>query len=83
MEKVNLFNKFKKIVEKKSKLFNSNINFFLRLNQLNFSRVELMIIDSALKKMSFDNLHNTLLLKEDKFLESIKLLHKKVSRITS
>jgi hypothetical protein len=35
----------------------------------NFSRLELMIIDSALKNMSMDNLDRTLLLKHDQYFE--------------
>lgn len=57
--------KLKEIVNKKSKGFKNPIELFAYLRQTNqFSRLDLMIIDSAYKGMPLNTLHNTLLLTE-------------------
>jgi hypothetical protein len=49
----------------------SPVEFFFKLRDEDFSRLELMILDSAIKKMPMKNLYNTLLLPESNYLEII------------
>jgi hypothetical protein len=69
-----IIKKLKKTTESKLKKFKSNIEFFLFLRDKSFTRLELMILDSVVKKMPLENLPHTLLLLDDiyyKILESI------------
>ena len=63
--------KFKEAVIKKNKEFKTSIEFFIYLRELNCSRVELMIVDSAIKNMPMENLVNTLLLTQEIYLKII------------
>jgi hypothetical protein len=73
-----LKNKLLLLTEEKSKKFKAPAEFFISLKNSSFTRLELMIIDSALKKMPLDNLHKTLLLPEQRFYVLIEDIIKKL-----
>lgn len=80
--------KLKEVVNKKSKGFKNPIELFASLRQtMKFSRLELMIIDSTIKGMPLDSLHNTLLLTETSYdrivLEIIDKLTTKIRTISN
>ena len=75
----NLLNKFKKATLDKSKAFKSPVEFFLKLRDKDFSRLELMILDSAIKNMPLERLYNTLLLSEESYYKIIEELTKKLT----
>jgi hypothetical protein len=68
-------------IEKASKNFESLIKFFLYLKEQGYSRIDLMIIDSALKKMPLDRLDHTLILERSFYIETVKDLTKKLNSI--
>ena len=61
----------------------SVIEFFLFLKKQSYTRLEMMIIDSVIKKMPLENLHNTLLLTQSDYTELIKSLTKKLKSLKS
>jgi hypothetical protein len=71
--------KLVELVELKSKGFRSPVEFFMRLRQEDFSRLELMILDSAIKKMPMENLYNILLLPKNNYNRLIDNLIEKLS----
>jgi hypothetical protein len=79
--KMNKFEKLQKLVDSKKEGI-SPIDFFIRLSDKDFSRLELMILDSAIKKMPMSNLYNTLLLLEDTYLKIIDNLIEKLNILT-
>lgn len=72
---------FKIEVKKLSKKYKTILDFYSKLPILGYSRLEIMIIDSAIKNMPFENLHNTLLLKQDLFITMLQNLTKKIKAI--
>jgi len=79
--KKNKFSNFIELVKEKSIGYKSPIDFFIKLRTQNYSRLELMIIDSAIKKMLLENLHNTLLLTEEKYNIILDKISDKLSNI--
>lgn len=67
------------LVDIKSRGFKSPVDFFNKLREYDYSRLELMIIDSAIKKMPMGRLHNTLLLSEEKFLTMVENIIEKLT----
>lgn len=57
----------------------SPIDFFLKLREGDFSRLELMILDSAVKKMPMENLYNTLLLPKSTYQKIVSDLIDKLT----
>lgn len=66
-----IFKELLKQIKKKHKKFNSSTEFFMKVRP-RLSRIELMILDSAYKNMPLDNLHKTLILKQNRYLEMIQ-----------
>ena len=52
----------------------SPIDFFIKIREGDFSRLELMILDSAVKKMPMEGLYNTLLLPKSTYLDIVDKL---------
>lgn len=50
----------------------TSIGFISKLNDLGLSKLEIMIVDSAIKNMPLDNLYKTLLLKQDDYYKLIE-----------
>lgn len=69
-----------KLVEEKSKGMKP-LDFFMNLRDNDFSRLELMILDSAIKKMPMQNLYNTLLLPEEHYYKIIDLIIEKLKLV--
>lgn len=61
----------------------SPIDFFLKLREGDFSRLELMILDSAVKKMPMENLYNTLLLPKSTYQKIVIDLIDKLNKFNS
>ena len=78
---MNKFEKLQKLVDSKKEGI-SPIDFFIQLSDKDFSRLELMILDSAIKKMPMSNLYNTLLLLENTYLKIIDNLIEKLNILT-
>jgi hypothetical protein len=81
MNQKKLLNKFIKEIEIKSKNCKSTVDFFMLLRKKDFSRLEVMIIDSAIKKMPMENLYKTLLLPKDNYIKILYNLLEKISSI--
>ena len=78
MDRINL-QKLKKIICKKGKVFKTKIELFASLHKTGlYNRLELMIIDSVVKDMALENLHNTLLLTEESYDKVVKTIIKKL-----
>ncbi len=81
MNQENLHKKLIEAVKDKYKKFKTPIEFFIRLKDFSFTRLEIMIIDSVVKGIPMDNLHNTLLLPKEKYLEIIDNLSNKLNKL--
>lgn len=71
---------FKKMVNEISK----NIDYrcvFKKLQQINLSRTEMMIVDSAIKNMPLDNLDKTLLLSSKSYDKTLQYLTFKLNEL--
>jgi hypothetical protein len=63
---------FQKVIDKISRGFGCNPHkLFQILKKIGFGRIELMIVDSALKGMPLDNLWHTLLILEQDYHDTI------------
>ena len=62
---------FKKTVEEKRKNYSSPLQMILDVRS-RLTRIELMILDSAIKNMPLENLHKTLLLKQEIYFEILQ-----------
>jgi len=74
-----IITKFQNKIKESINKYKTPIDFFMDLKTKSYSRIELMIIDSAIKNIPFNTLHNTLLLKENKFIELIQNINIKLS----
>mgnify|MGYP001443250578 CR=1 FL=1 len=59
----------KKLIRKIAQIFISSDNVFRILSNFNLDKIDLMIVDSALKGMQLDRLDKTLLIIPDKYDE--------------
>jgi len=73
--------KLQKIVESKLKKFKTQIDFFIYLRDQSFTRLELMILDSAVKKMPMKNLPKTLLLLDDMYYKIVEDITNKLTKL--
>lgn len=73
MQKEIMIKEFKAMVDEVSTGINP-ILIFKKLKKYNLSRIELMIVDSAIKDMPLENLYKTLLISESDYNEMIKNL---------
>lgn len=73
--------KLQKTVESKLKKFKTQIDFFLYLRDKSFTRLELMILDSAVKKMPLKNLPRTLLLLDDTYYKIVDSIIDKLTQL--
>lgn len=71
---------FQKQVNKLRNKYSSVLQMFDDIRG-NFTRLEMMIIDSAYKGMSLENLDRTLLLKQDNYIKLLQNATKKLSSI--
>jgi len=61
--------------------FNNIYDYFKCLRALNFNKLKLLIIDSAIKDMPMENLHKTLLLKQDEYVSLLQTISKEIETL--